>query len=328
MNSVRDFLGKVGHHVSPRPDSYERVLTRARRRALLRRLTAGAVGLTLTAGIIAALAITFLPWATAPRTVTPAQPQPDSPVLPSLQPQRGSGGFHPQTYTQGDSAVMPITFPDGTAAEITYSSEFDLSAVGMNAVSFASPIEMPDCAAILYARYQTEELFHGAGTPLATYQGATGEPAELWEPPSGATYPEAWLVFRFGAWRVGVPVQGPCMEDDALSAWAVGLRGHETESGFLILEMIPPLRPSGAGDPDAPGVVFEGDPVTVQLFSRPCAIPQGSKAEAIDGKEVLRTQGLAEWCASDSILVRIEGKDSSIEGAVPAIDVRGKGTAT
>jgi streptogramin lyase len=229
--------------------------------------------------------------------------------------------FVPPTRQEGDVAVMPVTFPDGRTAEILYPERLDLASGGVRAVSFAEPTQAPECAAILYAHHGTERVFDDEGTPEATYPGATEEPVELWDPPANV-YPQAWLVFSFGSWRVGVPVQFSCRDDDVLATWARSVTGRETSAGFLILDTKPPLRTYEPGDLDAPGLIFEGDRFTVQVFSQACAPDDGS-VQRIGGKEIQRSDGLAVWCLTEeSILVRIEGDDELIDGLIRDIAIR------
>ena len=48
----------------------------------------------------------------------------------------GDSGFVPSTHVEGGSVVMPITFPDGTTAELVYPPELDLS--GMRVQPYSS----------------------------------------------------------------------------------------------------------------------------------------------------------------------------------------------
>jgi streptogramin lyase len=231
--------------------------------------------------------------------------------------------FVPPTSLEGDVVVMPVTLPDGRTVEIVYPMQLDLASLAVKAVSFAEPTQAPDCAAILYAYHGTDPFLHGEGIPEATYPSASGEPVELWEPPATVTYPEAWLVFSFGSWRVGVPVQGSCRDDDVLAAWARSVTGRETPDGFLVLDMKSPVRTYEPGDPDAPGLIFEDDRFQVQVFSRPCTLPDDGNVQTIGGKQVHRSNGVAQMCVSEgSILVRIEGDDALIDPLIRDIRIR------
>jgi hypothetical protein len=39
--------------------------------------------------------------------------------------------FVPPTYREGNSVVLPVTFPDGSAAELVYPSDLDLASMGV-----------------------------------------------------------------------------------------------------------------------------------------------------------------------------------------------------
>jgi hypothetical protein len=245
-----------------------------------------------------------------------------SDALPSPSIEEAAEPFVPPTRLEGDLVVMAVTFPDGRTAEILYPERLDLASGGVRAVSFAEPTQAPECAAILYAHHGTERVFHDEGTPEATYPGATEEPVELWDPPANV-YPQAWLVFSFGSWRVGVPVQFSCRDDDVLATWARSVTGRETSAGFLILDTKPPLRTYEPGDLDAPGLIFEADRFTVQVFSQACAPLDDGSVQQIGGKEIRRSDGLAVWCLpEESVLVRIEGDDELIDGLIRDIGIR------
>jgi streptogramin lyase len=230
--------------------------------------------------------------------------------------------FVPPTRLEGEVVVMPVTLPDGRTVEIVYPPQLDLGSLALRAVSFAEPTQAPECAAILYAYYGTDRFFHDEGTPEATYPSATGEPVELWDPPANV-YPQAWLVFSFDSWRVGVPVQFSCTDEDVLATWARSVTGRETPDGFLVLETMPPVRTYEPGDPDAPGLIFEDDRFQVQVFSTACTPFDDGLVQRIGGKDVVRTNGLAQWCLSEeSILVRIEGEDALIDPLIRDIGIR------
>jgi streptogramin lyase len=230
--------------------------------------------------------------------------------------------FVPPTRLEGDVVLMPVTLPDGRTVEIVHPKQLDLASLAVRAVSFAEPTQAPDCAAILYAYHGTDRFLHDEGIPEATYPSASGEPVELWEPPATVTYPEAWLVFSFGSWKVGVPVQGLCRDDDVLATWARSVTGRETPDGFLVLDAKPPVRSYEPGDPDAPGLIFEDDRFQVQVFSTACTPFDDGNVRRIGGKAVHRTEGVAQWCLSqDSILVRIEGEDALIDPLIRDIGI-------
>jgi len=230
--------------------------------------------------------------------------------------------FVPPTRLEGDVVVMPVTLPDGRTMEIVSPKQLDLASLAVRAVSFAEPTQAPECAAILYAYHGTDRFFHDEGSREATYPGATGEPVELWDLPANA-YPQAWLVFSFDSWRVGVPVQFSCRDDDVLATWARSVTGRETPDGFLVLDTKSPVRTYEPGDPDAPGLIFEDDRFQVQVFSRACTPFDDASTQRIGGRDVQRTEGLAQWCESeDSILVRIEGEDALIDPLIRDIGIR------
>lgn len=114
MSDVRGPLKAALGGERPDPDAFSRTLERVRRRDQSRRLLATVVGAVVLAGSGVGL------W-TGLRGLG-STPVLDSSPAPSTQESEGHVPFVPPTYREGDRVVMPVTFPDGTTAEVTYPS--------------------------------------------------------------------------------------------------------------------------------------------------------------------------------------------------------------
>lgn len=157
--------------------------------------------------------------------------------------------FVPRTYREGETVVMPVTFPDGSMAEVVYSRELDLASRGVRPYTWA----------LLETSYgslgrdfridpgRLEDVWRG--DPIRDYEGADGVSVPFMRDVGGDGMD--YLAFGFGSWTVSVydyPVGGARMTEEERSIWARSLTGHETEDGFLLLQARPPLRLARAGE--------------------------------------------------------------------------------
>ena len=130
----------------------------------------------------------------APQAIAPADAGtiPCRPSAPLAA--RGRPRFAPPTRREGNATVMPVTFPDGTTAELRYPPELDLARLGVWART----------SGVLGSDSGTGrglEIVHGdaagltAGSaPVACYQGTDGGQVELWRTPDPDL--RYWLVLR------------------------------------------------------------------------------------------------------------------------------------
>jgi hypothetical protein len=236
----------------------------------------------------------------------------------------GQAGFVPRTYTEGDSIVMPVTFPDGTTAELVYSPELDLSGLrvrpyssgygpgfGRDFLVYDEPVEE------VIGRYEDAEL-------LAEYEDGQGGAIGFWKLPPDGLY----LAFQFGSWTVLVydyGEQGAQMSDEDRALWATNFRGWNAEDGLLILDAQPPLTLARAGEHAGPELEFwsrAGDFRAVLLFPGECT-PYGD--EMVNGLAVDRAYGFAAWCIPHAYMrvhVYQEPGDAFIEDVLSGLEVR------
>jgi hypothetical protein len=204
------------------------------------------------------------------------------------------GRFVPATRREGERVVMPLVFPDGTRAELTYSPELDLAALGV----------VPYGSATLQGDSPHPERSDMVGRDFRIRYGAN-EP----DPTS--------LVFDFGRWRVEVydysPGDPAAMTDAERRDFLASLSGRETDGGFLVLEASAPLTLAEAGEHDGPALEFgsPGNPPWVSLMLQRC----GPRAEST-------SPGFASWCLSDSMRIHAAGGRRFLAAAAEGIDLR------
>jgi hypothetical protein len=202
----------------------------------------------------------------------------------------GEGLFVPATHREGERTVLPLTFPDGTRATITYPLELGIADLGVR----------PYGSAALRRDSPDPERAGTVGRDFLVLYDTGGE----------ALVPNA-LRFEFGRWTVEVydyvPGTPAAMTADERRTFQASLHGRETAAGFLILEATPPLRLAG------PALEFgmSRDAPWLLLFLRPC----GPKAEST-------SRGFASWCLSDSVIAHAYGRRRFTAAAIAGIELR------
>jgi hypothetical protein len=82
--------------------------------------------------------LSLVPACAGSRPVASTSPTPLEEDVPSVD------RFLPPTYEEGRKVVMPVTFPDGTTAEILYPPDLDLA--GTNIQPYTSAVDRPKWA--------------------------------------------------------------------------------------------------------------------------------------------------------------------------------------
>lgn len=136
-----------------------------------------------------------------------ATPRPSASTDPSSDPTATTSpsgeqypAFVPRTYAEEDSEVLPLTFPDGTEAELLYPESLALGKLGV----------APNIVEINRRRCGSDPImtpFHPVGLivegkPLVSFEGLA-DSIELWKGAKG--YLDHYLVFTFGSWSVAMP---------------------------------------------------------------------------------------------------------------------------
>jgi hypothetical protein len=258
--------------------------------------------------------------------------QPGSPTHAASPTTDGQARFVPRTYREGDSVVMPVTFPDGTTAELAYPPELDLARLRVQPYSsgygpgFARDFLVYDKPiGDVIGRYEGAEL-------LAEYDDGNGGRVGFWRLPSDGLY----LAFPFGSWTVLVydyAEEGAQMSDQDRALWATNFHGRDGEDGFLLLEADPPLRLARAGEHAGPELQFwsRADGFSgVLLFAGECTpYHEGAGGfddiEMVNGLAVSRDDEFANWCvpkASMTVHVYQEPGDTFIDDVLGGLEIR------
>lgn len=243
--------------------------------------------------------------------------------------------FVPAAQREGDRVVLPVTFPDGTSAELVYAPELAIAELGVfpytsgtlrrihttsargASVARDFVIRYGDLDALLRSRND------GVRPKLVSqYEGADGQTVGLWDFAWNDT--AHYLGFQFGRWATLVYdyIAEGAMTDAERALWAASFSGRETDAGFLVLEGSGTLHLARAGDHAGPRLTFSsGEPARAILLSPGrCRTPPDQTP--LDGKHVQWNGGFATWCLSDSMNVHAEGDRDFIGALVRGLEVR------
>ncbi len=203
------------------------------------RIAAVAVG-TLVLALSVSSIMTVQAWRserpTGPAATTPAAP---SPAVSLSAPQR----FIPATRTENGRVIMPVTFLDGTTAEIVYPGDLDLAGMGAD----------PSAAAHCTARRSTAA--HGISTSHTANRSAshspvrcsrsipeqTEDPFVCFEDSPRADRLPGLRDRRVAAWASGITRPTRC-RTSCVRCRSAHLRGRVSADGFPVLTSTPPVR--------------------------------------------------------------------------------------
>jgi streptogramin lyase len=251
------------------------------------------------------------------------------------EPERGTGpirgAFYPPTYREGERIVMPVTFVDGTTAEVMFREDLRPGELGTYGEIAGG---LGEIERSIYFRYGTASQFKGSG-PLTSYQGRGGSTVEEWEPPPDS-FDCPILVFQFGDWFVGVRTCFDELSPEEKAQWARLLVGRQTEDGFLVLDADPPLTIANVGEREGPDLWLQGrdrGSPFITLRPGPCILGEPARNQELrvmpDGQEVLiaRIAGQvdtwsANWC-EDGMYVGVDSRDRDyVEAAAEGLRIR------
>jgi hypothetical protein len=250
---------------------------------------------------------------------------------------QGNGRFAlvPATYPEGERVVMPLTFPDGTSAELVHPPELEIEGVFpySSGALDGRGLEAGDGVGrdFIIVRRPLHELLdsrNGDDRPaklLAEYEGADGRPVGFWD--VGWRDVAHYLGFQFGSWAVLVYdyEDAGAMTDDQRAAWALSFTGRENGAGFLVLEGSGRLRLARAGEHAGPELTFAfpgSDPMrALMLYPGDCRTWL-NPTRRVDGKPVSWHGPFASWCLSDSMRAHAEGDREFVGGLIRELEVR------
>lgn len=213
--------------------------------------------------------------------------------------------FVPRTQTEGAKVVMPVTFPDGSTAEVVYPRGLDIAELGAQPYSSGG---LTDCCEsdffVLYDAVPKGELSGDA--PLEIYRETTGAPVEYWRVGAQGHDPDVdrWLIFSFGPWKVLVHDRKGSMTRDQLSAWARLLRGEKSSDGFLRLSADAPLRLAKAGEHAGPELLFSNRRKIIRFFVGECQPhpTEDGKLHGLGGESGPKTDWAGGRCFADQTM--------------------------
>jgi hypothetical protein len=170
--------------------------------------------------------------------------------------------FIPDEWIQADVSHMPVTFPNGSSATLTYPAELGLASNGLQ--PDVSYIWNDDLAArhpvlFLHGPIGVEASYLEGDEPRSTFELPSGGAAALW-PAAGAESHrlrpiEWWLVYRTATWSVLASVRS---ERDA-EVLASALSVEEGESGLPFVATRGPVQLAQSFGEDEGPVLAIGD---------------------------------------------------------------------
>jgi hypothetical protein len=376
VSDVRDLLRVAVGDERPPPDLGDRALATARRRERRRRLTSAAVALVAFAGLTVALwagvraarapgpavDTTIAPTAEAPLP-TPSAPPTGPSVTPSPSPSESmessacsetaggaddptvdAGGrpsfprpFTPSPRVVDGTAILPVTFPDGSQAELRYPAELDLASRGVQPhVSYWFLRYTPPRHPIVFMHGDPDPSMFAGEEPVATCRTGEGR-VEIWVGNAGTEGDDRldrFLVdFRFGAWTVLVSAQNYGIAEDV----AFAVHGRETSDGFVQLLLEPPIGLSDeSGEGEGPELVFgDADPrqccvrtdeefrmIILDPHPEPCRREFGD-SENVGGHTEFGAKCLGGPNDQGSIDVGVYGPAEFVQAVLDGLEARG-----
>jgi hypothetical protein len=243
---------------------------------------------------------------------------PESSSSPSAGPQAAPSPtptpteFVPPTYVEGNHVVMPVTFPDGTAAELVYPPELDLASFSVYP-NTQGDLDRGSCSSDFFISTAKRATGVSGAGPVAVLPGTAGN-VELWR--GDKDHGGYLLIFEFGRWYVALYCnRGP--GDETHAVWAASLSGHETPEGYLVLEASAPLQLHPWRDVGGPALFISDRSMFIELVA-------GSTNTAEDRDP---SDGVVQWRFQEGH-VRLyanafsKGAKDVLQGLVDGLEIR------
>jgi hypothetical protein len=236
------------------------------------------------------------------------QAGPTSSPSPSPSYLQDDDRWAPPTHREDGRTVMPVTFPDGSRAEVVYPPELALQDLSVYPDTFADGGPRACGASVSATRYDP----HGEGAwfigdePLWEHERPDGLMVQQWRGTSD--HGGSFLVYRFGSWTVLVPCLDSAEPED-LRLWAESLHGDETPEGLLVLESTPPLVVNPWRD-HPPVIRFSDRQVIFELSPDSAQCDQSSAG----GGDTTAGDGVVQYCIQPQGGVYLYANGFSSEG--------------
>jgi hypothetical protein len=189
---------------------------------------------------------------------------------------------------------MPITFPDGTTAELRYPPELPLEEqLSVYPDTFAAGGPQACGWSVHATRHDPTDGWVTGSGPLARFARADGTIVELWDG-GKSSEPHDYLLLPVDSWTVLVPCRwNGDWDREEVSVWSENVHGHESPDGLLVLTGTPPLDVHPFGDRNGPTVRFSNEDLVVDLTVAPDACRDGSNDRGLADDTV-------QWCIQPS----------------------------
>jgi len=246
----------------------------------------------------------------APEGSPVEQPSPPSPSVEAA-------AFSPPIFKDGQGrTVLPMTFPEGTSVDLVFPRSLD---VRVNELTASSSVFLgedsadADVARSLLALYGPPEAYGLTSEVIERFPRSDDVAAE-----HRAGVEEAgsdFMVFQIDGWSVFIHGAELMSRQERL-ALASSFDGHVTDSGFLVLEPVPPLFQQRPGGHEGPALEMQGRTSEYGAFTLTVQLAPGCRsAMSADPRNVEISELGASWCAP--------GFDLYVHAAVETADNRG-----
>lgn len=221
------------------------------------------------------------------------------------------GEFFASAVSSGVNEVLPISFVDGSRAEMVYAPELALDEMSIQPngnVGLVIP-QKGEVTGETTFRYAPGD---SSGQPVAAFPDVYGGTIKKWEAEITRTEEQSTRL-RVGPWKLEIAAGFSESEQQVLVS---DLKGLETGSGFLMLEGKGPVRVWGIGDyPGIPELYF-GD---LLVLTPGCVDLQGQETFTHNELEIHNYgggsgEGYFAWCdATRQITVGVYGARATAE---------------
>jgi hypothetical protein len=324
MTDVHDLLRRALGGVAPSPDALEATIQRIHRRRRRRRVLVTGMTLAVFAG--AGVVVTWVAGDRGVRLTTPAPTTATPSTAPSTVPP-SAAGFVPRTTREGNRTVLPVTFPDGSTAELVYPTALALAGLGVQPdVSFLRVRDPGPRFELVFSRGGSAPGLLKGDRPVGRYQTAQGRPLQLWRAVENPGVVSAsygyWLEYRIGAWTVLAGVADQAMAAEV----ARNLDGRQTGEGFVVIQASGPFalsREYGEGR-GAQLAIGDRNPLPDAIVSDPWRLIEFSPArgschdEGVSGDHGTKCLGPP----GAGIFTNISGDPSWVKAVVRGLQAR------